>query len=113
MRNPGTAYDDPVLGKDPQPAHMKDFVRTKEDNGGVHINSGIPNRAFCEAALRLGGNSWDKAGPVWYRALTDRLGPASRFRDAVTATVTVAGELFGRNSLEQKAVRSAWGEVGL
>ena len=43
---PGTAYDDDVLGKDPQPAHMRDFVPTREDNGGVHINSGIPNHAF-------------------------------------------------------------------
>src|SRR5512138_1552601 len=43
MKEPGTAFDDPVLGKDPQPGHMKDFVKMFEDNGGVHINSGIPN----------------------------------------------------------------------
>ncbi len=52
MKAPGTAYDDRVLGKDPQPAHMKDFVRTTDDNGGVHINSGIPNHAFYLAATR-------------------------------------------------------------
>src|SRR6202011_3456370 len=46
MKAPGTAYDDPVLGKDPQPATMKDYVVTAGDDGGVHINSGIPNRAF-------------------------------------------------------------------
>jgi Zn-dependent metalloprotease len=46
MAAPGTAYDDPILGKDPQPAHMKDFVNTQSDHGGVHINSGIPNHAF-------------------------------------------------------------------
>ena len=46
MKEPGTAYDDPILGKDPQPAHMRDYVVTLEDNGGVHINSGIPNHAF-------------------------------------------------------------------
>ena len=46
MRAPGTAYDDDVLGRDPQPAHMDGYVRTTDDNGGVHINSGIPNRAF-------------------------------------------------------------------
>ena len=50
MKAPGTAYDDPVLGKDPQPAHMRNFVHTNQDNGGVHINSGIPNRAFYLAA---------------------------------------------------------------
>src|SRR5690606_15305154 len=46
MAAPGTAYDDDVLGKDPQPGHMDDFVETNRDNGGVHLNSGIPNKAF-------------------------------------------------------------------
>nr|Q06517.1 RecName: Full=Extracellular minor metalloprotease; Flags: Precursor [Serratia sp. E-15]AAA26553.1 extracellular protease [Serratia marcescens] len=55
MSAPGTAYDDPLLGKDPQPASMKDYIQTKEDNGGVHLNSGIPNRAFYLAATVLGG----------------------------------------------------------
>ncbi|MCU1348130.1 MAG: Bacillolysin, partial [Acidobacteria bacterium] len=36
MSAPGTAYDDPILGKDPQPAHMRDYVNTTDDNGGVH-----------------------------------------------------------------------------
>src|SRR5438128_1988995 len=43
MKAPGTAYDDKLLGKDPQPAHMRDFKRIHDDNGGVHVNSGIPN----------------------------------------------------------------------
>src|SRR5207245_10045279 len=43
MKDPGSAYDDPQIGKDPQPKFMKDFVNTTDDNGGVHINSGIPN----------------------------------------------------------------------
>ena len=51
MKAPGTAYDDPVLGKDPQPAHMKDYVNTVSDNGGVHINSGIPNGTLPFKAL--------------------------------------------------------------
>ena len=34
MKAPGSAYDDPTLGKDPQPAHMKDYVKTSQDNGG-------------------------------------------------------------------------------
>ncbi len=60
MSAPGTAYDDPLLGKDPQPASMKDYIQTKEDNGGVHLNSGIPNRAFYLAATALGGFAWRK-----------------------------------------------------
>ena len=38
MKAPGTAYDDKLLGKDPQPAHMRDFKRMRVDNGGVHVN---------------------------------------------------------------------------
>ena len=56
MKEPGKAYDDPALGgKDPQPAHMKDYVRGFQDNFGVHINSGIPNFAFYNCAATLGG----------------------------------------------------------
>ncbi|STW28032.1 extracellular metalloprotease [Klebsiella michiganensis] len=72
MSQPGTAYDDPILGKDPQPAHMKDFVHTQQDNGGVHINSGIPNHAFYLAASALGGFAWEKAGYAWYDAVCDQ-----------------------------------------
>jgi Zn-dependent metalloprotease len=113
MKEPGTAYDDPVLGRDPQPGHMSGYVITADDSGGVHINSGIPNRAFYELAIRLKGNAWDKAGPIWYYALTEKLRAQSNFHDALNATVKAAAELFGVNSLEQKAVREAWAEVGL
>ncbi len=113
MRDPGTAYDDPVLGKDPQPSDMSGYVVTSEDNGGVHINSGIPNRAFCLAALRIKGYAWEKAGAIWYSTLTQKLRPDSDFRDAVNLTVSSAGELYGVNSREQKAVREAWARVGL
>ena len=63
MREPGTAYDDPQIGRDPQVGRMADFVETTEDNGGVHINSGIPNRAFTLAALELGGLQLGEGGP--------------------------------------------------
>jgi Zn-dependent metalloprotease len=113
MKEPGTAYDDPVLGRDPQPGHMRDYVITDDDNGGVHLNSGIPNRAFYELAIRLKGYAWEKAGQIWYRALTEQLRSGSTFRDAMMKTVAVAGKLYGLNSLEQKAVRGAWSEVGI
>jgi Zn-dependent metalloprotease len=73
MANPGTAFDDPNLGKDKQPGHMKDYVQTDFDNGGVHTNSGIPNRAFVLAAKAIGGHSWEKTGKIWYVTLTERL----------------------------------------
>ncbi|KAI4178997.1 MAG: hypothetical protein L6R41_008095, partial [Letrouitia leprolyta] len=70
MKAPGTAYNDPRLGKDPQPAHMKNYVKTKEDNGGVHTNSGIPNHAFYLAATRFGGKAWEVPGRTWFTAMT-------------------------------------------
>jgi Zn-dependent metalloprotease len=112
MKNPGTAYDDPTLGKDPQPADMANYVQTAEDNGGVHINSGIPNRAFCLAALNLGGHAWEKAGRIWYETLRDpRLKPSARFTTFARATIRNAGITFGAD--ETKAVTEAWHEVGV
>lgn len=113
MKAPGTAYDDPVLGKDPQPAHMRDYVNTISDNGGVHINSGIPNHAFYITAMELGGNAWTKAGQIWYVTLKDKLTATSRFQDCANLTHQVAGELFGAGSIEQQAVQKGWTEVGI
>jgi Zn-dependent metalloprotease len=113
MKAPGTAYDDPVLGKDPQPAHMRDYVNTISDNGGVHINSGIPNRAFYITAVELGGFAWERAGQIWYVTLKDKLTANSKFQDCADLTYSTAGELFGAGSLEQQAVQKGWAEVGL
>ena len=113
MKAPGTAYDDPRIGKDPQPGHMKDFVTTHEDSGGVHINSGIPNRAFYLAALAIGGPAWKRAGRIWYVALRDRLKHDSNFADAARLTAETAAELYGSDSAEAGAVRAAWQAVGV
>lgn len=113
MKAPGTAYNDPVLGKDPQPAHMKDYKTTFEDNGGVHINSGIVNHAFYITAIELGGFAWEKAGQIWYRALTEKLQSNSNFQNAADLTFEAAGEIFGLGSLEQNAVKTGWTEVGI
>ena len=113
MKAPGTAYDDPQIGKDPQPDHMKKFVRTTSDHGGVHINSGIPNKAFYEAALRLGGNAWEKAGRIWYETLCNRMNTRSNFQACANATHDVARQLYGLDSVEQRAVREAWDAVGI
>lgn len=110
MIEPGTAYDDDELGKDPQPAHMSDYVRTTEDNGGVHINSGIPNRAFALLAIDLGGNAWERAGTVWYRALTGGLSSTATFTDFADATVAAAKGLDDETA---EATRRAWTAVGV
>jgi Zn-dependent metalloprotease len=114
MKEPGTAYDDPVLGKDPQPGHMRDYVHTMSDNGGVHINSGIPNRAFYLAAVAIGGYAWDPAGRIWYEALRDpRLKPTAQFRAFARATLRAAARLYSQTSNEYQAVRQAWSDVGV
>jgi Zn-dependent metalloprotease len=113
MKQPGSAYNDPTIGKDPQPGHMKNYVNTSSDNGGVHINSGIPNRAFYLAAIGLGGYAWEKAGRIWYITLTERLRERSDFQKAASSTFDVATNLYGSGSLEQKAVVKAWDMVGL
>ncbi|MEZ4518626.1 MAG: M4 family metallopeptidase [Chloroflexota bacterium] len=113
MKEPGTAYNDPVLGHDPQPGHMSDYVQTNADSGGVHINSGIPNRAFYVIAQNIGGYAWEKAGRIWFAALQTRFGENTQFTDAAVLTYQVAGELYGQGSLEQQAVLAGWAEVGI
>jgi Zn-dependent metalloprotease len=113
MKEPGTAYNDPTIGKDPQPGHMKKYVKTSSDNGGVHINSGIPNRAFYFAAQDLGGYAWEKAGKIWYVTLRDKLRENSNFKDAANFTFEVAGTIYGKGSKEEKAILNAWQKVGI
>lgn len=111
---PGTAYDDDVLGRDPQPGHMRDYVSTSADNGGVHINSGIPNKAFHLVATALGGHAWERAGGIWYRVMTGgTLTPSADFVEFAEATLTVATEEYGEGSEEVDAVRAAWVGVGV
>jgi Zn-dependent metalloprotease len=113
MKEPGTAYNDPVLGQDPQPGHMNAMYKGTADNAGVHINSGIANRAFYLAAMEIGGHAWEKTGKIWYVALRDRLRNAAGFKQAAEVMVAIAGELHGVDSAEQKAVKKAWQTVGV
>jgi Zn-dependent metalloprotease len=114
LKDPGSAYQG-----DRQPGHMDDYIDLPDDNdpandnGGVHINSGIPNRAFFLAAEAIGGYAWEKTGKIWYHTLTEHMKPNSQFPDAAEATVESAGQLFGSGSDEEKAVQRAWQEVGV
>lgn len=112
MSDPGTAYDDPLLGQDPQPAHMDDYINTREDNGGVHLNSGIPNRAFYLAASALGGHAWEKAGRIWYDTLCDAALPQNAdFSVFARMTIQHAEQSFDKSVAH--AVEHAWNEVGV
>lgn len=93
---------------DDQPKTMAGYV----EGGDVHTNSGIPNHAFYAAAIALKGNSWDKAGPIWYKALS-LLTPRATFADMAKATTQAATLLYGADSAEQHAVQAAWKVVGV
>jgi len=111
MKAPGTAYDNNVLGKDPQPADMQHYVHTAQDQGGVHLNSGIPNYL---AATAIGGNAWEKTGQIWYDTIRDKsLKASANFAAFAGHTVANAGRRYGSNSTEQRAVADAWNKVGV
>jgi Zn-dependent metalloprotease len=107
------AYEnDPFFGTDPQPKHLKDKYTGQDDNGGVHINSGIPNHAFYLFATKLGGNAWETAGAVWYTTLK-RLSNSSDFADMVQTTTMVCEQQNGAGGKASKALAAAWRGVGL
>ncbi len=93
-----------------QPANMNEFTNTTEDNGGVHINSGIPNHVFYLAATSIGRSD---ASKIWYRALTVYLTRNSQFIDARIATINAAADLYGASSNQVNAVKNAWDAVGV
>jgi Zn-dependent metalloprotease len=93
---------------DDQPKTMAGYI----EDGDVHTNSGIPNHAFYAAAIALKGNAWDKAGPIWYKALS-LLTPNATFADMAKATMQSAALLYGVDSAEQHAIQAAWKVVGV
>lgn len=110
MLNPGSAYNDDKVGKDPQPGHMKDYVQTWSDNGGVHYNSGIPNRAFALFAKEVGGFAWEGPGKIWYEAMKNA-GSNPSFSQFAQKTLDAAAKL-GMNA-EIPKLQKAWEAVGV
>jgi Zn-dependent metalloprotease len=86
---------------------MGGYVVTTDDDGGVHINSGIPNKAFYEAAVALDENSWEKLGKIWYTSLLESKSKF-QFKDFADKTVDVAIRFFGKGGKEEAAVRKGW-----
>ena len=114
LKAPGTAYDNELLGRDPQPDHMDRYENlpdTEEgDFGGVHINSGIPNKAFYLTAVGIGGYAWETVGHIWYESLLASHA-FTQFQDFADTTYLKAGLLYG--SAEQEIVSDAWRQVGI
>lgn len=124
MKSPGTAYavtKGSTKANDLQPAHMKDYSHRadNDDSGGVHINSGIPNKAFYLFTSKVGGQSWKIPGKIWYSTIVNatfgEIESSSRKRVATfaqfaQATLETADELFPHHS---DKLASAWREVGV
>ena len=109
MAHPGTTDGEPVLGRDRQPPDMQHVARTTQDNRGVHIDAGTPNRACCVAAKRVGdkrvGEEWERAGRSWYGAIRDPQLPAiladfARRTAMNGATPSAAAELPGAKAAD-------------
>ena len=111
MKDPGSAYNYKGIGKDTQVKHMSQIFKGPQDNNGVHINSGILNRAFYLVATKLGGYSWEVAGRIWWQSLNDKqMKQSMNFRRWAELTWRIA-EGFG--DAVAAAVGEAWLEVGV
>ena len=114
LARPGYLRDlrNPANGVDPQPSRMSDYQNLPNtengDWGGVHVNSGIPNRAAYLTVERIGR---EKSEQIYYRALRFYLTASSRFIDARRALIQAAEDLHGSDSPEVAAVRAAWDAV--
>lgn len=97
-----------------QPAHMNEYQTLPNteagDMGGVHVNSGITNRAFYLFATAVGK---EKAEQVYYKALTQYLTASSQFTDMRLAVTTACQDLYGAGSVEEKAAAEAFSAVGI
>jgi bacillolysin/neutral peptidase B len=129
-KEPGTplrSLADPGLGQplwpkgSGQPAHMKDFVRTLQDDGGVHVNSGIHNRAAYNliTAKEADGRAVftpEELARLYYLTLT-RLAPLAKFADCRRALLNVATTYYRANAAAQQAklaaIAAAYDAVGI
>ncbi len=112
MKAPGTAYNNYLMGVDPQPDHMNDYYFGANDNQGVHINSGIPNKVFYLVSMDIGT---DKAALIWYTTL-QKLWPDALFNDFAFMLAESARLLTKNGQVPvgtTQTVRAALREVGL
>lgn len=107
MRSAIRSMSDPKRFGDP--AKMSELLVTKEDNGGVHSNSGIINRAFYLLAQGMtGAIGRADAEKIFYRTLTQHLSKNSQFIDARLGAIAAADALFGANSNQSRKTAEAF-----
>jgi Zn-dependent metalloprotease len=120
MRNPGHGFHSSQIGDDPQPWHMKDYVKGEEDNGGVHTNSGIPNGAFvfvCDGIEKANiGGDWATtigiAANIWYAARPN-LGNTPSFANLAYWTIECCDVVPGLAPQVRKIVQESWDHCGV
>ncbi len=107
MKAPGTAND-----FDTQPDHMDNYYSGSSDNQGVHINSGIPNKAFYLSCLEIG---IDECALIWFETLKV-LWRTANFNDMLETTIATAQRLTQENKASEMAVDAiakSFSQVGL
>lgn len=115
VSNPHNGYpagSNPLNSPGYQPSMMSEIYTGSQDNGGVHINSGIANYAFYKFCEEVNFDR-NKAELVFYRALTQYLSRSSQFIDCRIAVIQAAEDLYGANSAEVTAAQNAYAAVGL
>jgi len=105
------SFENPKLSNPPQPIRYRDYEDLPYDNGGVHHNSGIPNRAFHKAAIATNGPAWNGVGRVWFHAMTDpKLHSNSKFADFAALTIAWADARYPHL---KDAIVEGWKCVGV
>ncbi len=104
--NGGSSLGDPGY----QPAHVNEQYSGSQDNGGVHINSGIPNKAFYLIASSI---TKAKAEQIYYKALSQYLTKSSKFIDLRIAVVQAATDIHGAGSNEVNVIKQSFDAVGI
>lgn len=120
MSNPHAARNSGYTADD-DPDHYSERYTGTADNGGVHINSGIPNKVFYLLAVggthhrggSMTGIGASAAAAIWYRALTSYMTSSTNFRGARAATLNAAAALYGTGSTNYNAVAQAWSLCGV
>ncbi|MEL6842708.1 MAG: M4 family metallopeptidase, partial [Bacteroidota bacterium] len=115
MANPHNGYpagSNPLSNPGYQPREMSEIFTGSQDNGGVHINSGIANYAFYKFCENLNFDK-DKAEAIYYRALTQYLSRSSQFIDCRIAVEQAAEDLYGAGSAEITAAQNAFAAIGI
>jgi Zn-dependent metalloprotease len=108
MKAPGDA----TVVLSAQPDHMSKIFKGTADNGGVHVNSGIPNYAFYLVSMDI---STQSAAKLWFAAL-QLLGPKSKFPDLYKALTRAAKKMMADKTIpstSQDSVDKAFKKVGI